>query len=126
MRRKTIKLTESDLHNIIKESVKKLLKEEVFHITLNNNGNEGVKNVKKWRAVADELKTKGSVMIYIPLYFDNTLEASLEKTERGGVYLYAKGLNKEYASISSAISALQSYAHDLQEDLRKKRESAKS
>lgn len=112
MNKKTIRLTESDLHNIIKESVKKIIKEE-FQISLNNNGKEGFNNVKRWRAAANEIETKGSTIINIPLDYDNFLQARLTKTQRGGVYLETKGLNIECASISEAFKRLQDYAHDM-------------
>lgn len=70
------RLTESDLHQIIKESVNKILKED-FQINLTNNNKEGWNNVNKWRAAANELQTKGSVIINIPLDYDNFLHANL-------------------------------------------------
>lgn len=45
------------------------------------------------------------------------LQANLMKTQRGGIYLEAKGLRKEYASISDAFSALQDYANDMMNQL---------
>ena len=70
MKKQVIRLTESDLHQIIKESVNKILKED-FQINLTNNNKEGWNNVNKWRAAANELQTKGSVIINIPLDYDN-------------------------------------------------------
>lgn len=105
-----IKLTESKLKQIVAESVKKILKEE-FQIDLANNGEEGWNTANKWRAAANELQTKGSAIINIPLDYNNFLQANLMKTQRGGVYLETKGLRKEYASISDAFKALQDHAN---------------
>ena len=112
MKKQVIRLTESDLHQIIKESVNKILKED-FQINLTNNNKEGWNNVNKWRAAANELQTKGSVIINIPLDYDNFLHANLMRTERGSIYLEAKGLRKEYTSISDAFKALQDYANNM-------------
>ena len=107
-----IKLIESKLKQIVAESVKKVLKEE-FQINLTNNGKEGWNNVNKWRAAANELQTKGSVIINIPLDYDNFLQANLMRTQRGGIYLETKDFRKEYASISDAFKALQDYANNM-------------
>ena len=112
MSKRTVRLTESDLHNIIKESVNKILKED-FQINLNNNNKQGLNNVKNWKAAANELQNKGFVTINIPLDYDNFLTANLEITQRGGVYLETKGLRKEYASISNAFKVLQDYANNM-------------
>ena len=111
-KKQMIRLTEGDLHNIIKESVNRILKEE-FQINLNNNGKEGFNNVNRWRAAAQEIQTKGSTIINIPLDYDNFLQANLMKTQRGGIYLETKDLKKEYASISDAFKALQDYAQSM-------------
>ena len=39
------------------------------------------------------------------------------KTQRGGVYLETKGINKEYASISDAFTVLQQYARQKYNEL---------
>lgn len=104
-----IRMTESDLHKIIKETVNKIIKEN-FEISLTNNGKEGFNNVNRWRAAAHEIQTKGSTIINIPLDYNNFLQANLMKTQRGGIYLSTKGLNKEYVSISDAFKALQDHA----------------
>lgn len=107
-----ITITESKLKQIVAESVKKVLKED-FQINLTNDGKEGWNNVNKWRSAANELQTKGSVIINIPLDYDNFLQANLMKTQRGGIYLETKGLRKEYVSISDAFKALQDYASNI-------------
>lgn len=107
-----IKLTESKLKQIVAESVKKVLKEE-FQINLTNNDKEGWNNANKWRAAANELQTKGSVIINIPLDYDDFLQANLMRTQRGNIYLETEGFRKEYASISDAFKALQDYASDM-------------
>ena len=114
--KQVIRLTESDLHKIIKETVNKILKED-YQINLTNKGQEGWNNVNKWRAAANEIQSKGSTIINIPLDYDNFLQANLMKTQRGGIYLEAKGLRKEYASISDAFSALQDYANNMMNQL---------
>jgi len=111
-KKQVIRLTEGDLQQIIKESVNKILKED-FQINLTNNNKEGWNNVNKWRAAANDLQTKGSVIINIPLDYDNFLHANLMKTERGSIHLEAKGLRKEYTSISDAFKALQDYANNM-------------
>lgn len=107
-----IKLTESKLKQIVSESVKRVLKEE-FQIGLNNNGKTGFQNINLWRAAANEIKTKGSTIINIPLDYDKFLQARLTRTQRGGVYLETKNLNKEFASISDAFNTLQGYAQNM-------------
>lgn len=111
-KQKIIKLTENELKQIVAESVKKVLKED-FQINLTNNGKEGWNNANKWRAAANELQTKGSVLINIPLDYDNFLQANLMRTQRGSIYLETKGLRKEYASISEAFKALQDHANNM-------------
>ena len=112
MAKQLIRITEGDLHKIIEESVNRILKEE-FQINLNNNGKEGFNNVNRWRSAAQEIQTKGSTIINIPLDYDNFLQANLMKTQRGGIYLETKDLKKEYASISDAFKALQDYAQSM-------------
>ena len=40
MNKKLIRLTESDFHRIVKESVKRVLKEEIGDVTTNNHSTE--------------------------------------------------------------------------------------
>ena len=109
MKKQVIRLTEDDLHRIIKESVNKVLNEE-YQINLDMDGKQGFQNVNLWRAAAQEIQEKGSTIINIPLDYDKFIHARLMKTQRGGVYLETKGINKEYASISEAFTVLQQYA----------------
>ena len=109
MSKKLVRLTEGDLHRIIKESVNKVLNEE-YQISLNMDSKQGFQNVNLWRAAAQEIQEKGSTIINIPLDYDKFIHARLMKTQRGGVYLETKGINKEYASISEAFTVLQQYA----------------
>jgi hypothetical protein len=111
-KKQIIRLTEGDLHRIIKESVNKILKED-YQITLSNSGKQGLTNMHNWVAAMNEIKTKGETIIHIPLDYDYIIDARLYKTERGGIYLETKDIHKEYASINDAFLALKGYAEEL-------------
>lgn len=109
MSKKLIRLTESDLHNIIKESVKNILKEEYQINHLSKNWN----SVNQWRAAAQDLQNNGYVTIHIPIGGYKTFTANLAKTQRNTIQLDAKGINKEFTSISDAFTFLQSYVESI-------------
>ena len=109
MSKKVIRLTESDLHNIIKESVKNILKEEYQINHLSKNWD----SVNQWRAAAQDLQNNGYVTIHIPIGDYKTFTANLAKTQRNTIQLDAKGINKEFTSISDAFTFLQQYVEGL-------------
>ena len=94
-----------------------VLKEEEYQI---NHLSKNWDSVNQWRAAAQEIQEKGSTIINIPLDYDKFIHARLMKTQRGGVYLETKGINKEYASVSEAFTVLQQYAKQKYNELMNK------
>lgn len=110
MSKKLIRLTESDLHRIIKESVNKILKEEEYQI---NHLSKNWDSVNQWRAAAQDLQNKGYTIIHIPIGNYKTFTANLAKTQRNTIQLDGNGINKEFTSISDAFTFLQHYVESL-------------
>ena len=109
MSKKLIRLTEGDLHRIIKESVNKILNEEYQINHLSHNWD----SVNQWRAAAQDLQNKGYVIIHIPIGNYKTFTANLAKTQRNTIQLDGNGINKEFTSISDAFTFLQQYVEGL-------------
>ena len=108
-KKQLIRLTEGDLHRIIKESVNKILKEE-FQITLSNSGKEGLQNMMNSVAAVNELKSKGETQIVIPTHNDNAIHATLYQSENGGIRVESNVIQDEFPSINHAIQALKKCA----------------
>lgn len=81
-------------------------------IDMGQQGEDDFDDVNKWRTAANEIQTKGSTIINIPIEPNNFVQAKLMKTQRGGIYLETNNLRKEYPSISDAFSALRGYVKE--------------
>lgn len=69
--------------------------------------------MNQWRAAAQDLQNNGYVIIHIPIGDYKIFTANLAKTQRNTIQLDAKGINKEFTSISDAFTFLQNYIEGL-------------
>lgn len=112
MKKQLIRLTESDLHNIIRESVNRILQEE-FQITLSNDGKEGFQNMMNSVAAINELKKTGETTIVIPTDNGDTVRAKLSQTQNNTIYVDSSTIKKEFNSVDDAIKALKDCARKI-------------
>lgn len=103
-------LTESQLHNIIRKSVNKIL--EDYQLSLSNQGKEGFNNMMNVVKAQNELKTNGEVILHILIGNYETIDVSIRK-ENGGYMCYAKGFEKLCATPSDAMNTAMNYARDI-------------
>ena len=110
MKKQIIRLTESDLHNIITESVNRIL--EDYQLSLSNEGQEGFNNMMNVVKAQNELQTNGEVILHILIGNNEIIDVSIRK-ENGGYMCHAKGLEKLCATPSDAMKIAMDYARDI-------------
>lgn len=103
-------LTESQLHNIIRKSVNRIL--EDYQLSLSNQGKEGFNNMMNVVKAQNELKTNGEVILHILIGNYETIDVSIRK-ENGGYVCYAEGFEKLCATPSDAMNTAMNYARDI-------------